>query len=626
MYLSKMTIKKFRGIDEMVLKFDESINIIIGENGSYKSTIIDAIRLLYNLGEPRRNIFISDEDFYANLKTGETANEINIAYEFHGLTEQEKGALYEYMVIKDGESYAAITITYTRRSGKYPKFLFFTGANPGQKADTNTFEIFQHYYLGALRDSTSDLLSSRGNPLGRVIHRTVEKNRTASDYTNIVRDANKRLLGNKEVKGTKESINTNLCTIHKETPLIGLHIEEAKADYVVNAIKPFLPFNEPLEEGTGLNLRQNSLGHNNLVYIATVLSDINDRVDAEEVIHFALLIEEPEAHLHPQLQLNLYNFLKQKNTSKKSQLFITTHSPTLTSRVELDNLFIVDGQAYKRIGDCFMGREDENLKDNGVVLKTKGYQTKRKMLERYVDVTKSQMFYAKSVLMVEGISEILLLSAFAQVDGFRFEENDIELVQTGTSFYPFILLFNSTDSDKRLIKKVAVVTDDDRYTDSKKSEYAFDKLVYNHFALLETLYESIDQASECSRIANLEHMKNSQLSIDVFKGYKTFEYEIAFANIPEIKSEFIDNRFIKYIKNICEVKFQHIDTYIAQCADKLDEPTRRKLALLIWKMLPAKAVFAQEFAAHLIENLDEAKKDFKVPQYIQKAFNYLKRS
>lgn len=360
----------------MSLEFVKNINIIIGENGAHKSTIIDAIRLLYSFGEARRNIFISDDDFHADLKTGKAADVLSISYEFRGLSEREKGALYQYMVIDGEDGYASVTISYTRRVGRHPKFDFYTGRNPGEKADPNTFDIFQHYYLGALRDATSDLLSPRANPLGRVIHRSVTKNKTETAYSDIVKKANKDLLEQTEVSRTKNSINSNLTDIHRDMPQIDLQIEDTRTDYIVNAIKPFLPFSEPLGESTGLNLRQNSLGHNNLVYIATVLSDISDRVKDDEVIHFALLIEEPEAHLHPQLQLNLYNFLKQKNSSDNCQLFITTHSPTLTSKVELDNLFVVDGKAFISIGSCFTGRESEELKDNKVKLTDSEYKTK----------------------------------------------------------------------------------------------------------------------------------------------------------------------------------------------------------------------------------------------------------
>ncbi len=623
MYLSKMTIKGFRGIKDMSIEFNKNINIIIGENGAYKSTIIDAMRLLYSLGDPFRSIYITDEDFHSNLITGESVDKIELSYEFRELSEKEKGALYQYVVIKEQEVFAAITIMYTRRDGKQPKFDYYTGANPGQKADSNTFEIFQHYYLSALRDSTSDLLQTRANPLGRVIHRSVERNKTGSTYTSIVEKANKDLLNLTEVTKTKGNINTNLSDIHTATPQIDLHIEQTKPNYIVNAIKPFLPFSEPITPGAGLTIRQNSLGHNNLVYIATVLGDMSDRITSEEIIHFALLIEEPEAHLHPQLQLNLYNFLKKKNSSDSCQLFITTHSPTVTSRVELDNMLVVVGQSVTNVGHCFRDRELENLEDNGVKLTTKKYELKKKMLERYIDVTKSQMFYAKALLMVEGISEELLFSAFAQVEGFRLEERDVELVQTGTSFYPFLFLFNSNDERKRLSQRIAVVTDDDRFTDSKKPDYSFSKLVENDYALLNSLYEAIKDGEECSRISNLEHTRNARDTIKICKAYKTLEYELAHANIPNAKTRFKSNMLIEYLCESTEAKFVQIDDYLQSCDDNLTDTEKKKVAILVWKLMPDKAGFAQGFATYLIENLTRAKTDFCVPKYICDAFEHL---
>lgn len=624
MYLSKMRVQKFRGIRDLTIRFHENINIIIGENGHHKSTIIDAIRLLYSLGNPQRSIYVTNEDFYTDLKTGESVKSIEVAYEFRGLSDQEKGALYQYMVIEDGNEFACITITYTYRPQSYPKFAYYTGANPGQKADSDTFEIFQHYYLGALRDSTSDLLQYRNNPLGSVINRSVKRNKTEAAYTEIIQKANEQLLKNKEVADIKQSINTNLSDIHRETRPIDLHIEQTKVDYIVNTIKPYLPFSNPTEPGQGLTLRQNSLGHNNLVYIATVLGDMQDRIAVDDTIHFALLIEEPEAHLHPQLQLNLYNFLKNKNTSKKCQLFITSHSPTLTSRVELDNLFVIGADSVNRIGQCFKNREAEQLEDNGVRMTEEHYKQKKKMLERYIDVTRSQLFFAKAILMVEGISEELLFSVFAQIKGFRLEERDIELVQTGTSFYPFLCLFNSNDNHKRLPHRVAVVTDDDRFTDSKKPDFAFSKLIENDYHLVESLCKSIEEGSGCTRIRNLEHTRNGQQGIFISKAYKTLEYEIALANVSAEKNNFKNNRFVAYIKDSHPQEFPYIETYLSKFNKKLDSPARNKVALLLWKLMPGKADFAQDFALHLNENLPEAKNDFSVPKYIQQAFDHLK--
>lgn len=624
MYLFKMKIINFRGIENLSMHFDKNFSVIIGENSHHKSTIIDAIRLFYSLGDPHRSIYVGDEDFHTDLKTGKSSEKIEIYFEFRGLSDKEKGALYEYMVIENAEEYAAITITYTRRAHQNPKFEYYTGTKPGQKADPNTFEIFQHYYLSALRDSTSDLLRVHGNPLGRVIHRSVQRNKAESSYTKIVRRANVALLKRKEVAGTKRSINKNLSEIHRETLPIDLHIEQTRADYIVNAIKPYLPFLDQSEAGLGLTLRQNSLGHNNLIYIATVLGDIQDRIGTDEVIHFALLIEEPEAHLHPQLQLNLYNFLKKMNSSNECQLFITSHSPTVTSRVELDNLFVVSANSVNNVGGCFSDREKENLMDNDVKMTNAQYQVKKKMLERYIDVTRSQLFFAKAVLMVEGISEELLFSAFAKVEGFRLEEHDIELVQTGTSFYPFLCLFNSAAEGKQLTHRVAVVTDDDRFTDSKKPDFAFSKLVENNYILLDSLHDSMAKGYECTRIANLEHTRNGREKIKICKAYKTLEYEIALANLSEDKNKFEANRFVRYIKGIRKKDLSSVRDYLSKFGAKLDMQARQKIAILLWKLMPGKAEFAQDFARHLYDNVNSAKHDFNVPSYIRDAFNHLR--
>jgi putative ATP-dependent endonuclease of the OLD family len=622
MFLSKMKIENFRGIKAMNLTFNERINVLIGENGSSKSTIIDAIRLLYSLGEYSKEIYIKNDDFYSDLRTGESENKITIMYEFEGLTESEQGALYEYLVLNPDRVIAQITLTFERRIDKFPKFDFYTGANPGQKANTASFEIFQHYYLGALRDSTNDLLSSKRNILGRVIKRGVEDNESA--IIDIFNRANTQLLEREEISRVKANINENLRQIYSSMLPVGLNIEQSRIDHIVNVIKPYLPFSTPAAINTGLSLFQNSLGYNNLIYIATVLSDMNDRVSRDELIHYVLLIEEPEAHLHPQLQLNLYNFLKNSIPNTNLQLFITTHSPTLTSKTELDNLFIVDNSSYKCIANCFKDRLGENLQYNGRVVAEDFFISRKKMLERYIDVTKSQMFYARSLLLVEGISEELLLSAFAAIDNFKFEEYDIELLQTGTSFYPFLLLFNSSDQAKNVHKKIAVLTDDDRFTDSKDKEWAFNKLIENDFRKLGELYHNISTSSPSTRIDNLNNFKNNQENIGIFTSYKTFEYDIALSNVVRNKGLLLNNFYVRYLKTVEPTKFTKVEEFLDACGTELSEDEKAKVALLLWKLSPPKAEFAQDFAQIILDDIKDARENFIVPDYIKNSFRHVR--
>ena len=67
MYLSKIHIKNFRGIKELLVEFDKKLNVIIGANGQLKTSLMDAIRLFYVWGEPNRDIEINKEDFHVEI-------------------------------------------------------------------------------------------------------------------------------------------------------------------------------------------------------------------------------------------------------------------------------------------------------------------------------------------------------------------------------------------------------------------------------------------------------------------------------------------------------------------------------------------------------------------------------
>ena len=140
------------------------------------------------------------------------------------------------------------------------------------------------------------------------------------------------------------------------------------------------------------------------------------------------------------------------------------------------------------------------------------------------------------------------------------------------------------------------------------------------------MHEGIKNGTKNNRVKNLISVKNEIEEISIQTAMKTFEFKLVHCNVFSEKSKFKENLLVEFIDSFSPNKIELIENYIETLEvtdDKFNREQRFKIALLLWKTLPSKSDFAQDFALYLLENISRAKTSFKIPPYIEQAISHL---
>lgn len=511
MYIEKFIIKNFRGIKDITLSFNKGLNVLIGENNAGKTAIIDALRVCLSYGNQRREIYISQSDFHIDKNTiSDEKSDIEFHLHFHIDILEETGWFNDLLSVgEEGLQDLQLHFRYSLDENDRVKYKVWGGTNEGQAIAPEVLFLIYHVHLDALRDSEQYLKPIRGNRLGQLYaniqidpdHETDQEKKR--ELAKKVREAvDNDVDWVTHVAKGKEKINEHL----KETSFTDkqqeVDISFLPFDFnkLVNNLKIQIPIysNDLLEEDPAkqkhFELYQNGLGYNNLIYTATVLGDLKQRKELQKETYVALLIEEPEAHLHPQLQNLFFNYLNKLDTEQGFQIFISSHSPTITAKSNLKSVIVLQNQENKI--------HALSLTKSGLT------DTNHKYLHKFLDVTKSQLFFSNGAILVEGISEALLMPVCSRIvgDEYDIDKAGIELVNlNGVAFSHFANLFNNDDENKNLKIRCSLITDDDTAGEN-------------------------EEITSRARIASELARKN----LKVFLAERTFEFELFIAGNKEI--------------------------------------------------------------------------------------------
>lgn len=475
MFLGELLIENFRifgeGQEALILPLKPGLTALVGENDTGKTAVMDAIRFALSTRD-QEFMRVEESDFHLSQNGAPRKTEIRVRCKFADLNPSDIATFTEYLTYeqKNGTTIPVLYINWRAVGGFKGNRRFITvetrsGLNAdGPQFDPESRVLLCATYLRPLRDAERALTAGRGSRLSQILQHTKEIKDYGTDYDHAnpptdpstlsvlgIGDYANALLGDHlGIRSARERLN---CEFLKELSFLGntlegnISVSGSKGDPSVRLRQLLEKLELELRDGDNTASANRGLGSNNLLFMACELLLLGSEADGFPL----LLMEEPEAHLHPQRQLRLMQFLQQKAKEARTdgqiiQIIVTTHSPNLASAIQLDNLVLLSGG--KAFPLC-KGRTELDPSDYG-------------FLSRFLDVTKANLFFARGLMIVEGDAENILFPTLARLLQRDFTVNGVSIVNVGgIGLRRFARIYQRKDSatDGVIPVPVACVTD-----------------------------------------------------------------------------------------------------------------------------------------------------------------------
>ncbi len=432
MLISRLQILNFRNFQKLDVSLSRHM-ILVGENRIGKTNLIHALRLVLDPSLPDSARALKAADIWDGASF-EDAPSVEVHVDFREFESDPAllALLTDFRIASDHTtvrlSYAwrkKVAVVDAPKSEADYEFLIYGGGDETRSVRPDVRRRICTEYLHALRDAESELGNWRTSPLRPLLADaianvpTVELNAISSEVT----EATEKLGALAPIQDLEMRVRTGIS-----------HLTGAAQD--VHAKLGFAPTDPGrLFRSIGLyiddgkrSIADASVGSANLSLLAIKLAEFEWWRERNERNFTVLCVEEPEAHLHPHLQRNIFQRLFGDVQDEPISLYLTTHAPIVASVAPLRAVVLLkagDNGATCGYSLAALDLTDDELED----------------LNRYLTATRAEILFSRGVIFVEGDAEATLVPALASAAGIDLDALGISICSVGgVHFAPYVKL------------------------------------------------------------------------------------------------------------------------------------------------------------------------------------------